>query len=192
MVVKPMDWLHDSLVLYARRSNWYATRHSIRFMMSYFGGRSVVGCEVGVQHGANSLTLLKNLNIKCLYLVDPYVCYEGIDDDGGTDHVRNRSDAYRRLSSFDGHVVFIEKFSHDAVGDIVGPLDFVYIDGNHRYGFVRSDLLDYGGLVCSGGVICGHDFDIPDVARAVCEYAVVNGFVVYSLGHPGDWWMVKV
>ena len=44
-----------------------------RFAVS---GDNLVGIEIGVYEGEHALSLLKNLNIKRLYLIDPYVIHE--------------------------------------------------------------------------------------------------------------------
>lgn len=46
-------------------------------------------------------------------------------------------------------------------------LDFVFIDGDHSFGGVTSDIEAWRGKVKLGGVIAGHDFDRSDVAKAV-------------------------
>ena len=37
-------------------------------------------------------------------------------------------------------------------------LDFVYIDGNHSFGYVAMDLMKWTRKVKKGGAICGHDY----------------------------------
>jgi predicted O-methyltransferase YrrM len=52
-------------------------------------------------------------------------------------------------------------------------LDFVYIDGNHQYEFIKSDLENYYPRVKKGGIISGHDYEwkgTPDVKKAVDEF----------------------
>lgn len=48
-----------------------------------------------------------------------------------------------------------------------GSLDFVWIDGDHRYDAVLADLRAWWPKVKPGGVLAGHDYDKPDVVRAV-------------------------
>ena len=51
--------------------------------------------------------------------------------------------------------------------------DFLYIDGNHRYEAVKSDLINYYPRVKKGGIISGHDYEFegtPDVKKAVDEF----------------------
>jgi len=71
---------------------------------------------------------------------------------------------------------FIKKYSMEAVKDIPNEsLDFVYIDGNHRYGFVKEDLWEWGKKVRVGGILSGHDYyefrsGNKGVVMAVNEY----------------------
>ena len=53
-------------------------------------------------------------------------------------------------------------------------MDFVWVDGNHRYEWVKSDLELYWPKVKPDGVLCGHDYvnaGTCEVARAVDEFA---------------------
>lgn len=51
--------------------------------------------------------------------------------------------------------------------------DLIFIDGDHRYEQVKTDLLIACQAVKVGGIIAGHDYrhnDWPDVKRAVDEF----------------------
>jgi predicted O-methyltransferase YrrM len=47
-----------------------------------------------------------------------------------------------------------------AVYEITQSLDFLFIDGDHSYVGIKSDFLEYGPLVKSGGIIALHDISI--------------------------------
>ncbi len=49
------------------------------------------------------------------------------------------------------------------------PLDFVYIDGDHRYEAVKADIQAWLPHVRAGGIIAGHDAYMPSVSKAVLE-----------------------
>lgn len=69
-------------------------------------------------------------------------------------------------------------------------LFFVYIDGNHTYDFVKSDILHWLPKVKKGGYIGGHDIDNPEwpgVRRAVNEMFGKN-IKTYS-GSWSDSWL---
>jgi len=152
--------------------------------------QNLIGVEIGTLHALNAQSILQNLNVKHLYLVDPYTIY-----DDGINTYQNRDKDYeiakQRMKPFRNKVTFIVKTSEDAICDILTSLDFVYIDGNHDYEHVKQDLELYYPLVRSGGVIGGHDFraDCEGLCRAVLEFAdehklKLNGWVT-------DYWFVK-
>jgi hypothetical protein len=60
-------------------------------------------------------------------------------------------------------------------------LDCVYIDANHEYAFVRSDIEIWAPKVRSGGILAGHDYSeqTPDVRRAADEFAAASGRTLY-------------
>ncbi|MDP3697256.1 MAG: class I SAM-dependent methyltransferase, partial [Candidatus Taylorbacteria bacterium] len=67
-------------------------------------------------------------------------------------------------------------------------LDFVYIDGNHSYDYVKKDLELYWDKVKKGGALTGDDFNIKDIARAVFEFSKEKNqdFLTYYVGGPID------
>ena len=178
------------------------TYQPLRSMMQYVekhsNGTELVGVEIGVQFGKNALSILTNLPIKKLYLVDPYVDYishEGVNAEKTFDMEFIYDSAKKRLGGFDEKTVFIRKYSADAINDIPDNLDFVYIDSNHSYEFIKREIeLYYPKIKRNGGVIGGHDIWIPDITRAFMEFA--RDKTKYFIGdcttqvHP-DWWVVK-
>lgn len=100
---------------------------------------------------------------------------------GGEITVKTFDDVYRmakeRLDKYP-NCTLIKKMSMDALDDIPDrSLDFVYIDGNHKYGYVAMDLVEWSKKVRKGGIIAGHDYyDIKGSrANRGVKYAV-DGF----------------
>lgn len=186
-----MNNLYDAILRVTRIINYHSLRRSIKFIRENYKRNDLIGAEIGVRYGAHSLTILRHLPMKTLYLIDPQKEYEGIDGchKRGFDEIRKG--LRRNLKTYSDKLVFIEKFSEDAVNDIPDNIDFIYIDGNHLYNYVKKDVNLYYPKLKKGGVLCGHDFQIPDVARAVCELAAKQNLEVYTGGHLVDWWLVK-
>lgn len=164
-------------------------RPMIEFMKKNFGRNVLVGVEIGVLHGANAESILKVLPIQKLYLIDPYIRY--FDGKKWCDPRESLPKAKKKLSKFKEKVVFIIKKSSEAVDDIPNNLDFVYIDGNHAYEFVKKDIEMYYPKVRRGGVIGGHDFSpsFLGVSKAVMDFATKNNLKLH--GRKFDWWIVK-
>jgi predicted O-methyltransferase YrrM len=97
----------------------------------------------------------------------------------------------KKLSKFK-QVQFIKKTSEEAVKDIAELLDFVYIDGNHRYEYAKKDIKLYYPLVKHGGVIGGHDYVFwkNGVVRAVSEFVRQHDIKDFHTVFP-DWWVIK-
>lgn len=68
-----------------------------------------------------------------------------------------------------GHRVrHVRKLSSDALGDVAGPVDLLFVDGAHRFGPARADLVQWGRRVAPDGVMLVHDaFSSVGVTLAV-------------------------
>lgn len=53
-------------------------------------------------------------------------------------------------------------------------IDAAFIDGDHAYEGVAADVSAWLPKVMSGGIIAGHDYDYPDVRKAVHEFIPEN------------------
>ncbi|MCB4790781.1 MAG: class I SAM-dependent methyltransferase [Elusimicrobia bacterium] len=164
-------------------------------------GKNLTGVEIGVYKADHAESLLENLDIRRLYLVDPYNLYG--DYDAGKAHYGidqdplelAKKEAVKRLSRFSDKISWVYKKSSDSMNDIPDGLDFVYLDGNHGEAFVNEELINFYPKIRKGGVIGGHDFyngfcrEHDGVVQAVTKYAVKNGLVL-QVELP-DWWIIK-
>jgi predicted O-methyltransferase YrrM len=147
--------------------------------------KEIVGCEIGVAHGFNSVYFLDALpNLKKLYAIDPFILY---DQDGSrqgapgiflsqnnADNIKNMFK--RNISPYGDRVEFIEAKSEDTVDQILdSSLDYIFIDGEHSYESVAKDIKNYYVKVKHGGIISGHDFSWPGVQKAVFEFIADTG-----------------
>jgi len=136
--------------------------------------KDLIGVEIGADRGLNALNILKNLDIKKLYLIDPYSIYKNLINIGCNmseeQCVELEKEAHERLKEYEDKIVWIKDLSENVVDAVPDNLDFVYIDGNHRYEYVKKDLELYYKKVRDGGVVACHDYDYPDVKRAADEF----------------------
>jgi glycosyltransferase involved in cell wall biosynthesis len=156
----------------------------------------MIGAEIGVAFGGHSESILKVPSVTKLYGVDPY------------QHDPNYIDAMNlpqeefdelyqfttsRLSKFGDRYQHIRKPSQQAVNEISGTLDFVYIDADHSYNGVWKDLCTWFGKVRDEGIIGGHDYDHPDipgVKQAVDDFFRRFGWEIHTEGAT-VWWVEK-
>lgn len=168
-------------------------RESIKYFKEYFGNRKIIGAEVGVQFGMNARDMLENLNLKKLYLIDPYGSYEDSFDGKVVEHDFSdaQSIAIKNVEKWKGNVCWINKNSDQAIKDISDELDFVFIDANHSYEFVKRDIENYWNKIKKGGILSGDDFTIYDVARAVVEFEKEKKVKVFIKAKDKEWFIIK-
>jgi len=85
----------------------------------------------------------------------------------------------------------IVKTSEGAAKGFKGKIGLLFIDGNHDYEFVKNDLKLWWDKVKPGGYLCGHDYDLYDVSKAVVEFSNNKKLKPTLGGYPIDWWIVK-
>jgi hypothetical protein len=109
--------------------------------------------EIGVAEGASAVTLRRVMSPRGIFwLIDPFhlsrlqrinamkrVAHRAVDD------INN------------GRVVWISKFSFEAVKGWVDPIDFLFLDGDHSEAGIQKDWDDWHQYVIPGGVVAFHD-----------------------------------
>ncbi len=160
-------------------------------------------CEIGVFKGAFAHELHK-LRPKHLFLCDPWdngLSYSG-DHDGQNVNIYHASSLYDHvvaLFSQDATVsihrersaIFIEKLA-DA------SLNAAYVDGDHSYQAVKSDLHGLYPKIKKGGFLMGHDYEfnpnkapydlepmILEVTRAVNEFCQEKNLSIFAKTNDG-------
>lgn len=138
-----------------------------------------VGAEIGVHKGAFTEQFCK-AGIK-MFAIDPWMAYEGA---GRSQQAQKRQDflyghTQRTLAPYKDCTI-IRKTSMDALKDFAdGSLDFVYIDGDHRFPYIAEDIFHWYSKVRKGGIIAGHDYFCtdPGANNVLCHVShVVDAF----------------
>jgi hypothetical protein len=169
-------------------------RPMILYAQKHFAGKqNLNGIEIGVAQADNALSILKELSIDKLFLIDPYMPYEfaGLIWDASIDYTI----AHAKLKEY-RQAIWLRKTSESARKEFQDEniLDFVYIDGNHAYDFIKKDIMLYYPLIKNNGLFGGHDY-IPfyeadeSVIRAVNEFAEETGLELHVVWP--DWWFIK-
>jgi len=124
------------------------------------GGRIV---EIGSFRGRSTIVLASAApDGAIVYAIDPHA-----GNDRGPEEINGYADAAE-----DDHTIFlanlagagvsdrvrhVRMFSDEALVEIDGPVDVLYVDGAHRYGPARADIHDWGRRVAPGGTLLIHD-----------------------------------
>ena len=134
------------------------------------------GAEIGTEQGLYAEILCKaNPGLK-LHCIDAWAVYPGYREHVAQGLIdKFHLEAKKRLSLFPCKV--IKAFSIDAAKKLPdNSLDFVYIDANHDYGYVTTDLRIWSKKVRKGGIVSGHDYAhrAPGVVRATNDFTKIN------------------
>ena len=175
--------------------------------------------EIGTHRGDYARIFLDTWKGAKLVCVDPWSIPEGyeaqakiLEEVWGS---KTRGEDYQSaveklkihgLGTPEGRVVLFQGLSLDAVIEFEDEsVDFVYVDGDHRYLEVHTDLRNWWYRLRKGGVLAGHDFICPGevdggwgrgIQAAVFEFANdVVGTDVYLIneegGLPWSYYMIK-
>lgn len=109
--------------------------------------------EIGVFEGVTTARLAEALGEGALLIgIDPFVR-------GRLGICWSRSIALSMTSKWRlaGKVRFIEKLSRDAGREVEGPVDFVFIDGDHSFEGIRADWETWSPKVAPNGIVALHD-----------------------------------
>jgi hypothetical protein len=150
--------------------------------------KSSVGAEIGVWRGDFSARLLRVVRPAQLHLVDPWnfepgAAYERAWYGGAVAKNQAEMDGVhesvlgRFAAEIEAGTVRVHRGPSARIGVLFDDayFDWVYIDGNHLYEYVKSDLEVFARKVKPGGLIAGDDYGVrgwweDGVTRAVDEF----------------------
>lgn len=158
-----------------------------------------VCAEIGVWKGDFSARILEVVRPARLHLIDPW---EAVADEGyeGARYGGKLAEGQAEMDAL--YAAVLERFARERAKGVVHvhrltsleaaghfedrELDFVYIDGNHRYEFVKADLEAYAPKVRPGGFLAGDDYGVvgwweDGVTRAVDEFVRAGAATLVSL-----------
>lgn len=168
--------LHDTL-----HSNSTTSRD---FLLQTFPKFSI-GIEIGVNDGDFSERILEIVRPKKLHLIDPWEFNDDpkySDAPYGNQHVDGQNMMNEKYNNVKkkfqslinkNHVMIHRGFSeklHTSFED--NYFDWIYIDGNHFYEFVKNDLNLYFPKIKTGGFITGDDYYPDDLSGEGVKKAV--------------------
>lgn len=75
----------------------------------------------------------------------------------------------RHTQPFAASIVIHQGLSQDRVGDLVPPIDLLFVDGDHSWEGVTADLGLYTPLMRDNGILIMHDIAYPPCTKALKE-----------------------
>jgi len=124
-------------------------------------GRTIV--EIGSFRGRSMIVLASAAEPGVeLVAIDPHAGndrgpheFEGFEEQASEDH--DVFEANLVAAGVRDRVRHVRKFSHDALSDVPGEIDLLYIDGAHRFTPARDDIVRWSAKVREGGDLLIHD-----------------------------------
>lgn len=146
-----------------------------------------VAAEIGSWMGRSSTAIAFALQERggLLHTIDDHRGITGHEGAFPAERVRG---AFLQNVQAAGVAALIEHhpFSSDALAPAWRTqLDFLFIDGDHRYAAVQRDIANYTPFVKKGGWIAFHDTGGAEVARAIKEWAATEQIGIAGLCRAG-------
>lgn len=144
--------------------------------------------EIGVAEGYFSADILEwPIHIPILYMVDRWKSVPEQKGDASNSqewHDKNFEAAKLRVARFRNRAVFLRGDSNLMAFEVPdGTLSLVYIDGDHSYPGVTSDINSWLPKLMVGGVMAFHDYENPNygVKQAVHDFCNRTGYTIRLL-----------
>lgn len=124
------------------------------------GKSDLIGIEIGSYRGESTEIFLKSNAFKTLYCIDPWEDGYDQNDLASSPEIVQAEKEFDEKFNNNQIIKKIKQKSCDAVTLFEdNSIDFIYIDGNHQYEFVKSDLENFVPKIKNGGFISGHDYN---------------------------------
>ena len=151
-------------------------------VLGCYASQSKLIVESGVYMGASSYMMMRSAPADAhMWGIDKFMV-------SGTEFVTRREMAPWIKSGAYEIIVGDSERGGQMLSHIAGKVDLIWIDDGHAEEDVLRDIRCLTPLLRSGGVMLGHDFDVPhnDVARGV-----IRSGIPYDIPCPRVWRYVK-
>jgi len=151
----------DAALAAAPAEGWLTEPQALRLWAAGARGRPAGAVvEIGSFRGRSTVVLA--LATGSVVAIDPHAGSDRGPQEIAPEASRGNADheaftANLAAAGVSDRVRHVRKFSDAAHADVSGPLSLLYVDGAHRFGPARADVVDWGGRVEPGGTMLVHD-----------------------------------
>ena len=134
------------------------------------GKYNLTGIEIGSFAGESAQIFIKTNVFQKLYCIDPWK--NGYDEtDIASEQNEQAQKIFNQKFKDEKRIIKIKDYSFNVIDKFSDEsIDFIYIDGNHQYQFIKKDIQNYFNKIKKGGIISGHDYTHPPIQKAVNEF----------------------
>lgn len=158
----------------------------------------VHGCivEIGTYRGRSSIAMAEvidpNSGVR-VFAIDPHDPFVGVN--GGQYGPVDQQELYRAIADRQlGSIIAVICLSSKAAssGWDRGPIDILWLDGDHSYKGLKNDLACWLPHMGSDGIVAFHDTNLPDVQAVIGELR--DSYSVIDSGQSGtlQWLKLKI
>lgn len=142
----------------------------------------ITGAEIGAATGITTTYLLDECpTLERLAIVDIWKPVAPISHPSGWGK-DNMEKVFRAKFMEDPRIDIFKGLSWQMAGDVKDKiLDFIFFDADHTYPGLKKDYLAWYDKVRPGGLLSGHDINLPGVLQAVEE--LVPGWIDSKIDH---------
>ncbi len=177
-----MATVEDALAAVADVEGWLTPAQATRLWeRAQELGPAARVVEIGSYRGRSAIVLAMAAPAGAqLLAIDPHAGNDrGPQQIEGTAHEGERDNAAFRANldraGVTGRVRHVRLPSQDALAEVPGEVDLLYVDGAHRYGPARDDLARWGARVRADGRMLVHDsFSSIGVTLAIARLLVLG------------------
>ena len=149
----------------------------------------LIAAEIGVAEGRYSSELL-HTGIEEIYLVDIWNHIPQWEGCAGFEQGWHNINLWKVKNLFEGkeNVHILRGFSKDVCNEVPdNSLGLVYLDADHAYNSVLTDLTCWFPKLVKGGIMAGHDYRNPTygVMQAVQDFTK-DKYVVHQIDEDGN------
>ena len=175
---------------------------AVYFLVRRIRKNGMRAAEIGVHRGETSLALLNHIPELFLYMVDPWQTFDETHsywqsgDAMAHYSLAQQESCFEVAKSSTGFarerrcILRMESVAASRRIDDAS-LDFVFIDAEHTYPAVVSDILHWWPKLCAGGILCGHDYGTShEVVEAVERFSQLLRLPV-GVARATVWWIDK-
>lgn len=135
--------------------------------------------EIGSFHGRSTIVLALGAAAGVeVVAIDPHAGndrgpqeIDGFADEADDDNRRFEDNLM--VAGVRDRVTHLRMYSDDALAEVAGSIDVLYVDGAHRYGPALADIRRWGNRVADGGTLLIHDsFSSIGVTAAILTHLV--------------------
>ena len=184
------------LIIYSKGTSRNLILELIVNQKKVLNKKKIIGAEIGVYKGSYSSQMVnyfKNRGFEIeLYLIDPWKIDQNYKE-YGTDDLNIAYEIVKNKFKNNHNVKIIRLDSYNASIKFENEhFDFVYIDGNHDYNFVKQDLNIWFPKLKNKGFLFGDDYSRPyGVQKAVAEFVYSNKLIVHFTDNFNQYYFQK-